>query len=422
VNDGKFTVVDRRDLDIIRQEINFQLSGEVSDATVAGIGKKIGAQSIIVGSMERAGSLYPLSIRAIEVETAKIQALWSNPVEQDALLTVLTGRGGGSNVQGKSINRVLREATEYLIDRVPAKSKIAVFIKAEDKTLSNYINDGISEGLVNSGKFTVVDRHNLALLQAELDFQYSGEVNEASAVSVGKRIGVESIITGSVEDFGGLYRLQIRSLKVETAAIQAMQHYLIRDTIFLGRLTGKEYKKLYLGAMPGLSIHLFTEGSGNFSIDGAFRAEYFINEIFSLQTGILYTTDTMTIERQTTVEEFASKSLVIPLLAGINFYPSIFVLGVYGGLYMDIPAGGLRYRDNYTRTDVNTARNVLFGYAAGGNAGIKLGSGIVFLDVRYMGNFTNAKAAIHTNSVEIYKRNIIAFGIGYKIGFINQKR
>jgi hypothetical protein len=64
----------------------------------------------------------------------------------------------------------------------------------------------------------------------------------------------------------------------------------------------------------------------------------------------------------------------------------------------------------------------LFGYTAGGRAGIKLGPGVVFLDVRYMGDFINAKATVHTSSVEIYKRRIIAIGIGYKIGLINQKR
>jgi TolB-like protein len=302
VNDSDFTVVDRRDLDIIRQEMNFQTSGEVSNETAVRIGKITGVQSIIFGSIERTGSLYRLHIRTIEVETARIQATPNNLIEQDALLAVLTGRGKRTNSTGQPVTWVLQEASDYLIDRIPANSKIAVFnIRAKNEDLSNYIKDSISENLVNSGKFTVVDRHNLDLVQSELDFQYSGEENEATAVTVGQKNVAQTIITGTVEEFGELYRLQIRSIEVETARIQAMQNYLIGDDTLFGRLTGKEYKKLYLGAMPGFSIHLFNKGSGSFSIDGAFRAEYFINEMFSLQTGLLYTTDTMTIAGQKNV-------------------------------------------------------------------------------------------------------------------------
>jgi TolB-like protein len=259
VNDGEFTVVDRRDLDIIRQEINFQISGEVSDETAAGIGKKIGAQSIIFGSMERAGSLYRLRIRVIEVETAKILAIRNTIIERDALLAVLTGKGRRTNSIGQPAGRVFEEASDYLIERIPANSKIAVFnIRAKSEAISGYVNDSISESLVNSGKFTVVDRHNLDLLQAELDFQHSGEASEETAVSIGKKIGAQSIITGTVEELGELYRLQIRLIEVETASVQAMQHYLIGNDKIFSHLVGKEYKKLYLGVMPGFSMHLFS--------------------------------------------------------------------------------------------------------------------------------------------------------------------
>jgi curli biogenesis system outer membrane secretion channel CsgG len=186
VNNSNFTVVDRRDLDIIQQEMAFQASGEVSDETAAGIGRKIGAQSIIFGSMERTGSLYHLRIRTIEVETARIQAIQNNLIEQDTLLTVLTGNGTRTKNTGRPISLVLREVSGYLIRRIPDNSRIAFFITGtENEALSNYISDNISENLVNSGKFTLVDRHNLDLLRAELDFQRSGETSEETAVSIG---------------------------------------------------------------------------------------------------------------------------------------------------------------------------------------------------------------------------------------------
>jgi len=41
VNEGTLTVVDRQNLESIRKEMDFQLSGEVSDDTAQSIGKKI---------------------------------------------------------------------------------------------------------------------------------------------------------------------------------------------------------------------------------------------------------------------------------------------------------------------------------------------------------------------------------------------
>jgi TolB-like protein len=445
VNDSNFTVVDRRDLDIIQQEMHFQMSSEVSDETAVGIGKKIGAQSIIFGAMERTGSLYRLRIRVIEVETAEILATQNTFIKRDSLLAVLAGTGRLANSTGQSFGEALREASDYFIKRIPANSKIAVFsIESKHEALSNYINDSISEGLVNSGIFTVLDRHNLDLLQAELDFQYSGETSEETTVSIGKKIGVQSIITGMIEELGELYRLQIRSIDIETASIQAMQHYLIGNNNILIRLTGKEYKKLYLGAAPGFSIHLFNtdgtdydgeKGSGSLSFDGTFITEFFINESFSLQTGLSYASDTMTISGQKNVYDnfgnlkysyniqrsFSTKSLSVPLLAGISFYPSIFSLGIYGGLYVDIPVSSV-YKDSIAKTEIIFKRNLLFGYITGGSAGIKLGPGIMFFDLRYRGDFTKAKTTVNNIPMEMYKRHIIAFGIGYKFGLINRKR
>ncbi|MDR2717136.1 MAG: CsgG/HfaB family protein [Treponema sp.] len=91
VNEGTFTVVDRNNLEIIRRELNFQLSGEVSDETAQSIGKKLGAQTIISGAITTIGNVYRLRIRAISVETAQIQGMQNVDVVQDSRLAALTG-------------------------------------------------------------------------------------------------------------------------------------------------------------------------------------------------------------------------------------------------------------------------------------------------------------------------------------------
>jgi hypothetical protein len=92
VNSGLFSVVDRQQLDVIRNELNFQTSGEVSDETAQSIGKIVGAQTIISGNIAVVGNFYRLGIRAIRVETAEVQGQFNRNIPDGPVISALTGK------------------------------------------------------------------------------------------------------------------------------------------------------------------------------------------------------------------------------------------------------------------------------------------------------------------------------------------
>jgi len=98
VNARSLVVVDRRDLDLIRQEELFQMSGEVSDETAQRIGHKLGAQTIISGAFVRVGAQYRMRIRAIAAETAQVQGMKTIIVKSDKTLRGLQDSGDPDNV------------------------------------------------------------------------------------------------------------------------------------------------------------------------------------------------------------------------------------------------------------------------------------------------------------------------------------
>ncbi|MFP3042793.1 CsgG/HfaB family protein [Treponema primitia] len=77
VHTGYFRMVDRRSLDAIRDEQNFQMSGEVDDNSAVSIGNKLGANIVITGSMSGEGVLRRLRVKALDVRTAEIVAMAS---------------------------------------------------------------------------------------------------------------------------------------------------------------------------------------------------------------------------------------------------------------------------------------------------------------------------------------------------------
>jgi WD40 repeat protein/TolB-like protein len=97
VNDRIFSVVDRANLALIQQEIDFQLSGEVSDESAQAIGKKLGAQIIVSGGVSKIGDVYRLRVRAIAVESAQIQGQYNKNIPESYTITALINSRPGTD-------------------------------------------------------------------------------------------------------------------------------------------------------------------------------------------------------------------------------------------------------------------------------------------------------------------------------------
>ena len=67
-------IVDRSELDRIRREQNFQLSGDVDDNTIVSIGKFAGADVVITGAITGTGDTRRLRLRVLNTQTARVMS------------------------------------------------------------------------------------------------------------------------------------------------------------------------------------------------------------------------------------------------------------------------------------------------------------------------------------------------------------
>ena len=127
----------------------------------------------------------------------------------------------GKKAGGDELDSALREISDYLNKRIKEGSK-AVFlnIKSDWPDLSDYILSTLAENAVNDEVFSVVDRQQLDAIRSELNFQWSGEVSDASAQEIGQMLGAQSIVSGVISVIGSVYRIQVRSIAVQTASVQ----------------------------------------------------------------------------------------------------------------------------------------------------------------------------------------------------------
>jgi len=95
------------------------------------------------------------------------------------------------------------------------------------------ISERLTIKMINSHKFEIIERSVLDKVMAELKLQASGTIDASSAQQLGKVLGVEAIITGTlVEMQAGEIEVNARLIKTETAqAIGASQVSVKKDWI-----------------------------------------------------------------------------------------------------------------------------------------------------------------------------------------------
>jgi len=97
VNDGILTVVDRANLDRIRQELGLNTSGEVSEMSMQKIGQMLGAQALVTGSLTSIADLRRVMFKVIITETAAVAVQHPADITNDRRVQALLAQGGGSS-------------------------------------------------------------------------------------------------------------------------------------------------------------------------------------------------------------------------------------------------------------------------------------------------------------------------------------
>jgi hypothetical protein len=69
---GKFKIVDRKSLDTLRAEQNFQMSGAVSDESAVSIGNMLGANIVVTGALSGSAGARRLTLKALDIQSAEI--------------------------------------------------------------------------------------------------------------------------------------------------------------------------------------------------------------------------------------------------------------------------------------------------------------------------------------------------------------
>jgi TolB-like protein len=358
----------------------------------------------------------------------------------------------------------------YLTGRISEGSTVAVLsFQSEYPNLSEYIIDDITSGLVNTDRYTVVDRRSLEILAQEMAFQLSGEVSDETALAIGRRLGAQTVISGAITYLGEFYRLRVQAIEVETARIQGSQTVTIQPNRLLATLAGIPWtgapepetpvvvvepappppappparrsasvtKFLYLGLRGGVSARFYepngdlwqyssTEDDIYYTGDFAVQTSMQLFKFLALQAEAVFSYPADSVGIQYWPDDFQryaladhSLMMTVPVLGKLTFRPGLALLAGFGGVYFTVPLTGMTLHVNGMDYEYNIATPMPMGFIAGGNIGIRLGPATLFIDARYSRDFNDFEVEGEWGSRAVFKRRqqaVLSMGIEFGIG------
>ncbi len=142
------------------------------------------------------------------------------------VLFILMVLGCGSM---QSIDEIVEEVSWETVYIFPEDSTVILsvyyFTMDGDRTkISDYLINAITSELANAISneelnIKVVSREKLDILIDELSFQMTDFVDQGTQVSIGKQLGADVILTGTITEIEDYYKLNVQVIEVESGVV-----------------------------------------------------------------------------------------------------------------------------------------------------------------------------------------------------------
>ena len=155
------------------------------------------------------------------------------------LLVILVLFTGTLSAQMMNLNEVIINSARAVEEVMPQGAMVAVLnFASTSEVFSDYVIEELTGELVTGQRVTIVDRRNLMLITQEMNLHLSGDISDESAQAVGRMLGAQSIVSGTLTNMGTFHRFRIRVISVETAAIQTQVAFNLQNDAQVAFLLG----------------------------------------------------------------------------------------------------------------------------------------------------------------------------------------
>jgi len=285
--------------------------------------------------------------------------------------------------QEMTLNEVIIRSARGVEEALPQGTMIAVLnFASPSPAFSEYVIEELTGELVNGRKLTIVDRSSLSLIRQEMNLQLSGDVSDESAQAIGKMLGAQSIVSGTLTNLGTFQRFRVRVISVETAAIQTQVSLNLQNDAQVAFLLGDS-----AASAPSRQGSAGSNQFGSAQDEDAWK-----NKWIYLGGGLGLARATWSWSSYWGDEE-ESGYLITPFFTADFAFTNFFVLGLslgagitfYGGGWPVVPIVPIlaKIGGKFGQVELtgNIGYTVSFGLSLGATFGYHIGPGILFTEL-----------------------------------------
>jgi TolB-like protein len=174
---------------------------------------------------------------------------------------------GTLSAQQLPLKEVITQSARGVEGSLPQGTMVAILnFSSPSETFSDYVIEELIGELVIGKKIAIVDRQNLALISKEMNLQMSGDVSDESAQAIGKLLGAQAIVSGTLTNMGIYHRFRIRVISVETGRIQTQVSLDLQNDRQVAYLLGDD-SKIASSAKNKTPVSR-NSNDGNFDLNG----------------------------------------------------------------------------------------------------------------------------------------------------------
>ena len=133
-----------------------------------------------------------------------------------------------TDYKAQSLDVQLNNLTNQMVKSLTQekKSKIAIMefpdLHGTISEFGKFIPEELTTRLFMTRRFEVLERQLLNKVLEEQNLGMSGLIDASSAAQIGKLLGVDAIVTGTITDMGTMIRINARMIATETAGVFAV--------------------------------------------------------------------------------------------------------------------------------------------------------------------------------------------------------
>ena len=143
---------------------------------------------------------------------------------------VIFGAGTVSAQALVTLDGAIQGAVEGFTYSLLRGSKIAFLSMRTGSTrMSNYLTEELIYAIESRQMFTVADKVVVGLMLEEMNLQMYGDISDSSARAIGRRLGAQYVVTGTMDYVGNYHRFRVRVLDVELDVIRVTYSTNVRN-------------------------------------------------------------------------------------------------------------------------------------------------------------------------------------------------